>query len=228
MLIYAHRGSSATAPENTLAAFRQAIADGADGVELDVRATRDGVLVVLHDRDLGRTTNGAGAVDETTLDELQRLDAGGGERVPTLDQVLALLAGRLRLDLEVKQPGIERALLSTLAGHPAASWAISAFDWAVLTAVRALSDDADLWPLSIVASDDLFAAAATLRTTTVALHGAAVTPAVVRRCDAADVDLMVWTVNDIERARLARLHGVAALCTDDPATIIAGLRRDPA
>jgi glycerophosphoryl diester phosphodiesterase len=85
----AHRGASAHAPENTLAAIRQAAAFGADMVEVDLQASADGVLVVMHDPDLSRTTNGSGSVYAQTLAELQRLDAGGGERIPTAEEVIA-------------------------------------------------------------------------------------------------------------------------------------------
>src|SRR5215213_4894602 len=87
MLIYAHRGASAIHPENTLRAFRHALAIGVDGIELDVHATADGIPVVIHDRDIGRTTNGAGYVDEMPLAQLETFDAGDGERVPTLAEV---------------------------------------------------------------------------------------------------------------------------------------------
>lgn len=228
MLIYAHRGSSWARPENTLAAFRQAIADGAGGVELDVRATADRVPVVLHDRDLARTTDGRGAVDALPLEAARLLDAGAGERVPTLDEVLGLLAGRLRLNLEVKQEGIERELAAVLARHPAAEWAVSSLDWSVLAAVRTRDPAAELWPVAHRVSGGLFAAARDLGAAAVALRGDGVTPGVVRRAGAAGLRVVVWTVNRIEDARRARDLGVAGLCTDAPALVRRGLAEAPA
>jgi glycerophosphoryl diester phosphodiesterase len=227
MLLYAHRGSSGVAPENTLLAFARAVADGADGVELDVRATADGVPVVLHDRDLGRTTDGAGRVDELSLAELKRFDAGTGERVPTLAEVLDLLAGRLRLDLELKQRGIERAVLAVLGGHPEADWAISSFDWGALRRVRDLAPSADLWPIAIDAGDDLFATARELEASAVALPADVITAEVAARCAGERLRVMAWPVNDAVEARRLRELGVAALCTDVPAAIRRGLD-DPA
>jgi glycerophosphoryl diester phosphodiesterase len=117
-LIIAHRGSSGCAPENTLAAFRRAIADGADGIELDVRMTKDGELIILHDQRVNRTTNGRGKVSNLTSAEIQQLDAGSwyakqfaGERIPTLRAVFELLYdGRdlpkhFLLNIEVKTDG---------------------------------------------------------------------------------------------------------------------------
>jgi glycerophosphoryl diester phosphodiesterase len=109
ILVVAHRGSSGSAPENTVAAFEMALESGADIIECDVRLTRDEQVVVFHDRNLDRTTNGDGPVEGKMLEELRRLDAGSwfgagfkGEQIPTLDEVLRLLAGRAFLNIELK------------------------------------------------------------------------------------------------------------------------------
>src|SRR5918997_6417535 len=117
-LIYAHRGASAIHPENTLRAFQHALALGVDGIELDVHATADGIPVVIHDRDVGRTTDGTGYVDEIQLARLQTFDAGDGERVPTLAEVLELVGSAAHLDVEIKGSGVERAVLDVLAQYP--------------------------------------------------------------------------------------------------------------
>jgi glycerophosphoryl diester phosphodiesterase len=107
----AHRGASGKglAPENTLAAIEMAIEIGVDSVEIDIHLTADGHVAVIHDRTVDRTTNGAGPVDQMTLDELKRLDAGSwfsdefaGERVPTLQEVLDLVGWRTLLLIEAK------------------------------------------------------------------------------------------------------------------------------
>jgi len=107
--ISAHRGYSAVAPENTLAALEAALAAGAHVAEIDVRLTRDGQLVLMHDATLGRTTDGRGPVSALTLAEIRTLDAGrwfdrkfAGTRVPTLDEVLAWSRGRLGILVELK------------------------------------------------------------------------------------------------------------------------------
>src|SRR3989449_9458057 len=120
-LVIAHRGASAAAPENTLAAFRLAADLGADGIELDVRGTADGQLVVLHDASVNRTTDGAGRVAALTLDQLRRVDAGKkfgpsfrGERIPLLSQVFEVVAGRLLVDVEIKAAGVEAGPLGLI------------------------------------------------------------------------------------------------------------------
>lgn len=111
----AHRGAMASAPQNTLAAFRRAVELGADGVELDVHLSKDGVVVVIHDFLVDRTTDGIGRVAEKTLPELEALDAGSkfspqfaGERIPTLAEVFDVLGGRLLVNVELKAPDRSR------------------------------------------------------------------------------------------------------------------------
>lgn len=101
----AHRGGIvAGSPENTIAAFRQAIRHGAEVIEIDLRGTRDGEIVIMHDATLDRTTNGKGRVGDRTLAELKTLDAGGGERIPTYEEVLQLVAGSgVKLLLDIKE-----------------------------------------------------------------------------------------------------------------------------
>ena len=226
MRIYAHRGSSGTLPENTLRAFEQALADGADGVEFDVRATADGVPVVIHDRGVERTTNGQGNVDELTLAELREFDAGGGQAVPTLVEALDLLAGRIPLAIEMKQPGIEREVLDVLAGYPRAEWVILSFHWDVLQTVRRLAPTAEVWPLAVAPDDPLFAVAAELPARAVSLLSTSATAEVAQRCRDAGLGLIVWTVNDVEEARRVRDIGAAAAASDLPALIRQGLASD--
>lgn len=109
--IIGHRGAAAEEPENTLRAFRRALDAGAAGVELDVHLTKDGRLAVIHDETLDRTTNGRGRVQDFTLAELQNLDAGQGERIPSLEDVVELVRGRGQLLVELKHPDAAPALL---------------------------------------------------------------------------------------------------------------------
>lgn len=108
-MIFAHRGDSARAPENTLAAFRQAEGEGAEAIELDAQLSADGKVVVFHDATLGRTTDGSGRVSEKNLAELRALDAGSwfsasfrGERIPLLDEVLDAAGKKLVINIEFK------------------------------------------------------------------------------------------------------------------------------
>ena len=106
ILSIGHRGAAGHAPENTIAAIRKGIALKADFVEVDVQRTRDGRLVLMHDKFVERTTNGSGRVTELTWDELRTLDAGEGERIPLLEDALAAVNGRIGIILETITPGI--------------------------------------------------------------------------------------------------------------------------
>jgi glycerophosphoryl diester phosphodiesterase len=129
-LVLAHRGASAYAPENTLAAFNLAFDLGADGIELDVTLTQDGVVVVIHDDTVDRTTNGHGAIKAMTLAEVKQLDASfkfekqRGERIPTLAEALsAVKRGIVNIELKsttLKTDGIEAATLAVIAETRAA------------------------------------------------------------------------------------------------------------
>jgi glycerophosphoryl diester phosphodiesterase len=113
-LAIAHRGASAYEPENTLRAFRRAIELGADMSELDVHLSKDGHIIVMHNALVDSTTNGHGAIKEMTLAELKQLDAGKGEPIPTLQQVVDLVRGRNGLYIELKGESTPRAVVDLL------------------------------------------------------------------------------------------------------------------
>lgn len=102
--IMGHRGAPAYEPENTLRSIRRALDLGVKAVEIDVQLSRDGRLAVIHDETVDRTTNGTGRVRDLTWEELRRLDAGQGEKIPSLEEVVALVRGRAHLVVEMKQP----------------------------------------------------------------------------------------------------------------------------
>ncbi len=100
--IIAHRGASGDAPENTMAAFQLALSQHADGIELDVMLSKERELAVIHDDTVDRTTNGSGRVRDMTLEELKSLDAGEGQTIPTLAEVLAQFGGKCLINIELK------------------------------------------------------------------------------------------------------------------------------
>jgi glycerophosphoryl diester phosphodiesterase len=223
VLIYGHRGSPASAPENTLASFQEALKAGVDGLEFDVRASADGELIVIHDRDLARTTSLTGNVDELPFATIRAADAGKGQRVPTLDEVLELVGNRVHLDIEVKQAGLEAPILKTLARHPEVRRALSSFDEDILLAFRALTESVDLIPITPFVSEGLIAFTEQLKSPAVALMSSAYTAVTSKLLAARKLPVIVWTVNDIEEARRVRSLGAHGICTDRPAEIISSL-----
>jgi glycerophosphoryl diester phosphodiesterase len=169
LAVVAHRGASATFPENTLEAFEGAIAARADVVELDVRLTSDGVPVILHDVDVGARTNGSGFVHTLTLAEVKRLDASGGTggrvEVPTLAEALEVLSGRAGVNIEVKnlpgEPSFDspseaaaEATVRTLEGAGfRGTVLVSSFNWLSIERIREIEPDLPTGFLSTAAVD---------------------------------------------------------------------------
>lgn len=232
MHIYAHRGASTDYPENTLLAFRAAIELGAYGIELDLHLSKDGVPVVIHDADVSRTTTGSGRVANLYLADIKRLDAGNGEHVPTFEEVLLLTKGKVKLDIEVKGAGAEVPALQMLRDWSHDDWAISSFDWDILRNCRRLEPDIELWPLSNGATEDAIAVAHDLACPMLALHEGFIDADIAARLRDEKLGFTAWTVNDPKRAEELRRLGAAAICTDDPALMLAALakagRADPA
>ena len=143
-----HRGAAGHAPENTLAAIQKGIALGVDFVEIDVRRTADGVLVILHDETVSRTTNGTGRVDRLSLHEVKKFDAGNGEQIPTLEEVMTVTDGRVGLMLELKIEGIAQQAVEAVQGAGFNSPVIYAsFLHDELTHIRAVAPGASLMAL---------------------------------------------------------------------------------
>jgi glycerophosphoryl diester phosphodiesterase len=223
LFLYAHRGASAEAPENTLAAFRRALAAGADGIELDVHLTRDGVPVVIHDDTLERTTDGAGRVAARSAAALQELDAGSwfaphfaAEALPTLEEVLRLFGGRLRLNLEVKAVRAGMAVLELLTRFPRAEVVVSSFDHGLLTRLRRAAPDLSL---AVLADHDwhrALAKAAALRVCAFHPRADLVNRPLLTACRRLAMPVHAWTVDDPGRARTLVRLGVAGLFTNDP------------
>lgn len=225
-LILGHRGAPVEAPENTLAAFRRAIELGADGIECDVQRSADGEVVLIHDDTVDRTTDGSGAVGELPRATLARLDAGGGERIPTLADLLALFTelGRGRsappfLNLELKMPGVGPDTLRALAAADyRGPLALSSFDYPTLEETRRHDRGIELWLLSARWADDLPGRARAIGATCLDLLHLAITPEVVARTAAAGLGLAAWTADapDDIRRLLALRPPLRALITNRP------------
>ncbi len=237
--IVAHRGASAAAPENTLAAIRLAKTEGASWVEVDVKLSRDRVCILMHDDHLKRTTNGRGEVAQYDLDELQQLDAGSwfsrrfaGERIPTLEQTLGLcLELDLELNLEIKPcPGRQHetalAVVEDLRRHwPAGRpWPlISSFAVASLEEVRLHAPE---MPRGLLIGRPTRRGRDMLdRLECVTLHCDArrVSRDLVRRLAATGRPVLCYTVNDPHRARRLLEMGVTSIITDRPGDLRSAL-----
>jgi glycerophosphoryl diester phosphodiesterase len=214
----AHRGASRERRENTLAAFALAVERGADAVELDVHATRDGVVVVHHDpapHSLPTEPHLAGrAIAELSLRELRLFPAPPDEGIPTLAQVLREIRG-VEMLVEIKGRGIERAVVETIrAARAADRCAVHSFDHRAVRRVRAL---APAMRTGILLASALVDPAAALRASEASdywIWREFADAELVEAVHAAGGRVIVWTVNEPDEMRALRALGVGGVCTD--------------
>jgi glycerophosphoryl diester phosphodiesterase len=245
-LIGAHRGASADAPENTIAAFDLAVAVGSELIECDVHATADGVLIIHHDFTLQRTANRSARIADLTFDELQALDVGvwkggqfSGQRIPTLDHVLDRYAGSVFLNVEIKvdhlqYAGIEDQVAAAIRGRGLNERVVvSSFDIETILRLRRLHPDirASLLfeppdPQALPAGlsgdqvlDAVLALARMYGAVGVHLETGLITGRVRDRARTMGLGIMAWTVDDeVEMIRLIDL-GIDAIVSNRPTVL---------
>lgn len=223
--IVGHRGASGDYPENTTLSFDRAVELGVDAVEFDVRVTADGVPVVIHDTNVDRTTNGSGPVQSLPVEQLQELDAGMGQCIPTLDDVLGRYP-ELPCIVEIKEPEASGPALQTIRHHAASkrvlvgSFVHSALKpFAAAGVFRAASrrETAVSW---IAARFGLGYSTRRFAAFTIPERHRSlrvVDPAFVRSARRVGKPVHVWTVDDSADARRLRALGVCGIITNYPA-----------
>ena len=248
-LIIGHRGASAIAPENTIAAFRLALAAGADGVEFDVRLTRDGIPVVIHDDNLRRTGSLPRTVTSLSLAELKQVDVGSwfnrqkrstsdfsGEKIPTLDEVFELFESTdAVLYLEMKSTATQRDELAAVCSELLRARSFKArvivecFDLAGIEAVKRIDPEirtAALFDFPLITSwlvnsgRRMIEQALAAGADEIALHQRLTSQQVVDTAIAAGLKVVVWTVDDKVWIKRAQSCGISALITNDPGLMI--------
>lgn len=238
-LIIAHRGASGDAPENTLAAFRLAMDQGADMIELDLHQSKDGVLVICHDLKLYRTARVKKTIKQLTLKELKRLDVGrwfhprfSGETIPTLEEVLKLTENHIRLNIEIKQgspfyPGIEERLVELLeSSRMLESVQVSSFDDHALDTVRVLNPKVSIGVLAERGDiKQLIRKASDLSASSLNLYTRLVTPALIQEAHRHKLQVYVYTINQVRLINYYLLMGVDGIFTNFPGRLAQRLKR---
>lgn len=223
-IIIGHRGAAGLVPENTLPSFRKAHELGVRVFELDVYRVEN-ALVVIHDDDVDRTTNGTGPVASFPLAALRQLDAGNGAPIPLLDEILDWLPADSAINIELKGPGTARPVAETLHRRPALvpdRCMVSSFDHRALTGFRNLSgmDRVQVAPLYHQWRDSWPAVVDRLRTHWLNLNHRIITPERLQAIHAAGVSVLAYTVNTPERARELQSMGVRGVFTDRPDLLV--------
>ena len=240
MLAIAHRGASGYAPENTLAAFRRAVAMGATFIETDLQLSRDARFVAIHDATVNRTTNGQGKVHDLTLADLRKLDAGSwfgsefaGERIPTLEEILEFAKKHdVVFYLELKPGGSwggEHALISALreSGEIARTVVIS-FDPEILISVRNIEPTLMTGLLFDGKIADPLEKTIEIGARQIAVRGDLVSPRLLKEASARDLQVVCWTVNHPGHMRLLAEAGVDGIMSDYPDRLVELARRKDA
>ena len=240
-IVYAHRGASRYAPENTLAAFRKTYEMGAHGIELDTHLTNDGFLVVTHDDLLGRTCNGKGMVKDHSLKELRELDFGGwfskdfaGERIPLLSEVIELILDKkMILNVEIKATperyiqGIDKKVADLIREYDASeSIIISSFNHYILLKVKEALPEIVTAPLYSGLFADVWKYAGSIGAGAIHPHFSDITPEVVRGCKENNILINVWTIDeeaDIKRAAELGVDGIISNVPDVALKVLRGL-----
>lgn len=222
--VIAHRGASGQSPENTLLAFRKALEQRADALELDVRLTKDGIPVVIHDPTVERTTDGTGMVGDMTLAAISELNAGCGESIPTLAEVLEEIQGT-PIMVEIKETWAGQAVVAAIRAAGAGDRVlVGSFESAPLRAVRAAGlrtmasrpETGRFWlatRLGWAPPGDRYQAFSLPE-----YRGRirVVDSRFVRLARQKGRPVHVWTVDDVETARRLRSLGVAGILTNYP------------
>ena len=238
MLAIAHRGASGYAPENTLAAFRRAVSQGATFIETDLHLTRDAHFVAIHDPTVDRTTSGHGEVHQMPLAEIRKLDAGSwfaseyiGERVPTLMEVLEFARKHdVVFYLELKPNGFwggEHALISSLReSSEIPRVVIISFDPAILAGLRKLEPTLMTGLLHDGQIENPFEKALEIGARQLAVRGDLVTPAMLTQARSRDLQVVCWTVNHGAHLRLLMDAGVDGIMSDYPDRLVAANKKN--
>lgn len=224
--IVGHRGAALLAPENTLASFRRALADGAQLLECDVHLSRDGHVVILHDETVDRTAEAgsprrSGAVAELTRAELDEVQVGGGERVPALEDLLALTT--VPVFIEVKAAAAARAVAGMLAqlpeGSPAKSSTVITFHADAIAPFRELSPATPVSYLVGTVDEAAVRTAAELGAVGIGPWIGGLSLAAATAVREAGLALNPWTINEPAQLEVALACGADTITTDDPAWV---------
>ena len=211
-----HRGARAYEPENTLSSFRRAVELGVDAVELDVRKTKDNELVVIHNSDVNKTTDGSGAVSDLTLEQIKRFVTDKGEHIPTLEEVLDAVGRRVKVLVELKEPGVEEKVLELIRRKGLMENVIViSFHEDVLRKVRALDDEVALG-LVYVRHKNPIQSALELKAEYLLPLYRFTHSSNVKKAHEKGLKVIVWTINTKEEAAEYKKKGVDGIATDRP------------
>jgi glycerophosphoryl diester phosphodiesterase len=216
-LVIAHRGASFYEPENTLRAVRRALDFGVDGVEVDVRSTIEGNIVVIHDETVDRTTNGSGRVKDMSLVELRSLDAGKGEKIPLLEEVLELVGNKAMVIIELKIAGIEERVLGIVEKYDALDRVIfSSFIHGSVKKLKELNPRVKTGVIIRSSPVNPSVLALDAKAENICAFYKYVSLEMVQNVHSHGLNIFAWTVDDVNTAENLIMFGVDGIVTNKP------------
>ena len=225
MIIMGHRGAAAVAPENTLLSVAKAIEIGVDAVEIDVRLTKDRELVVIHDASVDRTTNGRGPVSQYELRDIKTLDAGRGEKIPTLQEVVDLVGGHVTLVVELKEEETEKKVVELIRkNHFEQQVYVISFWHGLVKTVKALAPRIKTGVLLVGCPVDACVATQASADAVVMRYGF-VNRDFVETAHKEGLQVLIWNIDDRNLLKPYVEMGVDGIASNDPQVLVEYFKR---
>jgi glycerophosphoryl diester phosphodiesterase len=226
MMIIGHRGASALEPENTLLSIKRAMDIGVDAVEIDVHLSKEKELVVIHDATVDRTTNGTGPVSGYTVQEIKRLDAGKGEAIPTLQEVIDLIDKQVLLIIELKEQGTERSVVDLLVRNNLFDKACVISFWHRLVKTVKEMDGRIKTGVLLVGSPVDTCIAAHASADALVMKYTFIDRELVEMAHEKGLKVFIWNIDDRDFLKPYVDMGVDAIGTNDPRVLVEYFRKD--
>ena len=219
--VIAHRGASAEIPGNTISAFKKAIEIGADMIELDVHASKDGYLVVIHDATVDETTNGTGEVSQLTLTELKELIVEDIERIPTLEEVFQLAKGKIDINIEIKAENIEEKVVELVRKYELENHVlISSFNLEAIKKVKEIAPELSTAALFSTPVENVLEVLKDCKADAINPFFVMVSEEFVEQMHNAGYKIYPWTVDDEDMMQYLIELEVDGIITDVPEILI--------
>ena len=222
MIKIGHRGARGYEPENTLISFQKALDLGVDGIELDVHLSKDGVVVVIHDETVDRTTDGIGAIHDLAVAKIKKLRTDKNQQIPTLTEVLDLIDKRVFVNIELKGKGTSKPVVQLVEKYIAENdWSysdfiISSFDWNLLDEVVALNPKIPIAVLTETTVEEALAFAKKIKATAINPDYTLLSPENSKQLKGEGFQIFPWTVNEIDAIAKMKSYGVDGIISDYP------------
>lgn len=215
--IIGHRGARGLEPENTIRSFKKALELDVDYIECDVHLTKDRHIVLIHDHTLDRTTNATGNVNDYTFEEIRKLDAGKGEKIPTLQELLDLVRGKVKLHIELKDEKATEQTIRTVEKNDMVDQVfLTSGNTNTLRKVREINPSISMEHIFGQPSEDAIERAVSVGAKRISCHISHLTIGLVQEAHKNKLQVIAWPPNTLEEAKKALKCDVDLICTDRP------------